>query len=249
MELFESSSPWVAALGTLVVGLVVASVVAALVNLLARRLLGSQEEAGRVGGTTFGIGATVAFLVALGQLTGGQAADVGLTAATSRLLAGLPNLFVALVVGVLGWVLAVTVRATLRQVLSRFQPVAADLLAPLAFWAILVLAGLVAADQVGIEVRFLQWLIALILGGFVLAAAIALGLGSRALVSEVVAGRHVSRIVGLGDEVEVGRHRGTVIGLGHASVRLTGPGGGQVELPNGFFLAHAVVIVRRAGEV
>lgn len=247
MELFESSSPWIQALGTLLIGLVIATVVAAVVNLLARKLLQDTSDAGKVGGATFWIVAVVSIAVALGQLTTGDATELGLTAATTRLLAGLPNLLVALLVGVMGWLLAVTVRGALRRVLARFQPVAAEILAPLAFWAVLILAGIVAADQIGIEVLFLEWLIGLVVGGIILAAALAVGLGSRDLVGQVVAGRHVERIVDIGDEVEVAGVLGTVIGLGHASARLA-TAGGEVELPNQRFLEGPVLITRRAGQ-
>lgn len=245
LALFESSSPWIAAGLILVVGILIAAFVAAAVNLLARRLLANTKEAGRVAGATFWIITAVTILVAAGRLTGPRTTQAGLTDATRTFLVRLPDLFIALLVVVIAYVVAVALRSLLRRVLARYQPAAADILSPAAFWAVLVLATLIAADQIGVEVRLVEGLLLLLVGGFVLAAALALGLGSRDLIGHVIAGRHAGRIVTVGDEIEVGRIRGTVAGLGHASVRLT-TSEGDVEIPNSEFLAGPVLITRRA---
>lgn len=246
LDLFESNTPWVAAGVVLGVGLVVAVAVAVLVNLISRRLLADHREAGRVAGGTFWVVVAASVIVALGRLAGPRTTQQGLTEATTRFLQRLPELLVALLVVVLGWVLAVAVRSLLRRLLQRFQPAASEVLAPVAFWGVLVLAVIVAADQVGIEVRFVQALLLLLVGGLVAAAALALGLGTRDLVAAVVAGRHVARIVAVGDEVEVAGHRGRVAALGHASVRLT-TDNGHVEVPNERFLDGVVVVRQRVG--
>lgn len=243
-QLLESSTPWIQAGVTLVAGLVVAAVVAAVVNFAMRRLLRDQALAGRVAGSVFWLLAAVGLVVAIGRLAEPDATETGLAAAAARMLSSLPDLLIALLVLVLGWAVATAVRGALRQALSRVRPEAGEILAPLTYWAILVLATLVAADQVGIQVSLLRNLLLLLLGGLVVAAAIAVGLGSRSLVGEIVAGRHAERIVAVGDRVRVAGHEGTVAALGHASVRLTTPDG-EVEIPNGLFLSAPVVVLTR----
>lgn len=244
-ELLESSTPWIQAGGVLLAGLLVAAVVAAVVNLAMRRLLRDPKLAGRVAGWVFWLIAAVGFVVAVGRLAEPDATETGLAAAASRLLSSLPDLVIAVLVVVLGWAVATAVRGVLRQVLGGVRPSAAELLAAVAYWSILVLAVLVAAEQVGIEVALLRQLLLLVLGGLVLAAALALGLGTRGLVGEVVAGRHVEQIVTVGDRVRVAGHEGSVAALGHASVRLT-TAEGEVEVPNGVFLAAPVVVLSRS---
>lgn len=245
-ELLESSAPWIEAGGTLVVGLLVAAVVAALVNLAMRRLLRDQALAGRVAGWVFWLIAVIGLLVAIARLAEPDATETGLAAAASRLLSSLPDLVIAVLVVVLGWAVATAVRGVLREVLRGVRPSATDLLGPVVFWAILVLAVLVAADQVGIQVALLRNLLLLVLGGVVLAASLALALGARQLVTEVIAGRHVEQIVGIGDRVRIGGHEGSVTALGHASVRLR-TAEGELEIPNGIFLTDPVLVVDRAG--
>lgn len=243
-DLLSSSGPWLAAAGTFVVGVLVAALVAAAVNLVMRRLLGETERAGRVAGTVFWVVSAVAFVVAVGRLAEPAATETGLAAAASRLLTALPDLLIALLVLVLGWALAVAGRAVVGQLVQRVRPAIADVVAAVTYWAILVLTVLIAADQAGIQVGLLRHLLLILVGGIVLAGAVALGLGTRDLVAEVVAGRHVERILQVGDEVEVAGHHGTVAALGHASVRLTTERG-EVEIPNGLLLDEPVVVTTR----
>lgn len=245
-ELLESSTPWIEAGGVLLVGLLVAAVVAAVVNLGMRRLLRDQALAGRVAGWVFWLIAAIGFVVAVGRLAEPDATQTGLAAASARLLSSLPDLVIAVLVVVLGWAAATAVRGALRQILSGLRPGTAEILAAVAYWTILVLALLVAAEQVGIEVAVLRQLLSLLLGGLILAAALAAGLGTRGLVAEIVAGRHVEQIVDIGDRISVAQHEGVVVALGHASVRLA-TADGEVEIPNGRLLAEPVVIRARSG--
>lgn len=245
MELLRSSSPWLVALVTFVVGLLIAAAVAALVNLVARRLLRDDRGAGRLASFVFWALGWVALLVAIGRLAEPDATEVGLTAAATRLLTALPDLIVALLVLVLGWVLAIAVRTLVQRAVASVRPGVADVLATIASWSILVLTVLIAADQVGIQVGLLRSLLLLVVGGAVLAAAVALGLGTRDLVAAVVAGRHVERIVRVGDLVEVVGVRGRVRALGHASILIT-TDGGDLEIPNPRLLAEPVLVVERA---
>lgn len=246
-ELLESSTPWIEAGGVLLVGILVAAVVAALVNLSMRRLLRDQKLAGRVAGWVFWLITAIGLIVAVGRLAEPDATETGLAAAASRLLSSLPDLVIAVLVVVLGWAVATAVRGVLRQLLGGVRgPSGSEALASVAFWTILVLAVMVAADQVGIQIALLRQLLLLVVGGLVLAAAVALGLGTRQLVGEVVAGRHVEQIVGVGDRIRVAGHEGSVTALGHASVRLSTTEG-EVEVPNGVFLSAPVVVVGRSG--
>jgi small-conductance mechanosensitive channel len=245
-ELLSSSEPWVEAAVTFGAGVILAALLAAAVNLVMRRLLDDHRRGGRGGGARVWVVAAVALLISMGRLAEPGATETGLAAAAARLLSALPDLILGLLVVVLGWAVAVAVRALVSQLLQRVRPSAAELVAGIVYWAILVLAILIAAEQVGIEIGLLRNLLLIVIGGLVFATAVALGLGTRDLVAEVVAGRHVERIVAVGDDIEVAGVRGVVTGLGHASVRLASPGGGEVELPNGLLLDEPVVIHARS---
>ncbi|MFP5309978.1 MAG: mechanosensitive ion channel domain-containing protein [Actinomycetes bacterium] len=248
-ELLTSSTPWIEAGVTLLLGVAVAAAVAALLNVAVRRLLRDPRTAGRISGSTFWALTVLAAVVAVGRLAEPEATRSGLEAAAARLLTAIPDLLVGLVVLVLGWSLAVALRTVLDRMLGRIAPTTAGVVAAVAFWSVLVLTVLVAADQIGIQVGVLRQLLLLLVAGAVAAVALALGLGSRDAVAAVVAGRHTERIVGVGDDVEVAGHRGRVTAVGHASVTLRTAAGAIVEVPHTALLAQPVVVHARADAI
>lgn len=241
MNDFQSMS-WLAAAAIAFAGVVVALGTAGLVRWLGARVLGDAERAGRFAAIV--AVATVALfgIAAVSRLVEPDLTEPGLRAATARVLATLPELLIAIVVVVAAVILASALRGLLRRILEPVRPGLAELAATLAYWALIGLGLLIAADQVGIQTGFLQQLLLVLLAGVIVGLAIAFGLGSRDLVAAVVAGRHVAQIVALDDEIEVDGHRGTVVELGHASVRVRLSDGRQAEIPNARLLGTTVVV-------
>lgn len=71
-----------------------------------------------------------------------------------------------------------------------------------------------AIGQLQIETALLNTVIAIVLVSFGAAAALALGLGSRQLVSEILAGVYVREIYRVGDSIVLGEIRGTIEEIG-----------------------------------
>lgn len=71
-----------------------------------------------------------------------------------------------------------------------------------------------AIGQLQIETALLNTVIAIVLISFGAAAALALGLGSRQLVSEILAGVYVRELYQVGDEIVLGEVRGTIEEIG-----------------------------------
>lgn len=244
-ELFTSGEPWFAAAAILLVGILVAVAVGSVVRWLARRLLRDEQRAGSAAIASFWSVIAVFGFAAVVRLLGGAGARDGLARTGEEVFATLPDVFLAVLVVVVGLLLAGAVRRVVRRGLERVRPEFADPVSTLAYWLIVVLAALLAANQIGVETRLAESVVVLVVAGVVLAAAAAFGLGTRDLVAAVVAGRHVAQVVGPGDEVEVAGHRGKVVELGHASVRIA-TGEAEVEVPNRMFLETAVVVLGRA---
>lgn len=223
--------------GYVLLAVVVLAVVGLLVGFVARRAVAEPARQRQLIRTAVGVVLVVFVLAALTPLTG--------AASASRVLAVLPAVVAATLILVLGLFVAPLARGLTHRGLAQLRPGVADLVAPLVYWLVIGLTVLLAADQLGLETRLVQQLVALVVGGLVLAAGLALGLGSRDLVGAVVAGRHVAQIVAVGDRVEVAGQAGTVVALGHASVRLALDGGGEVEVPNSLLLSQPVLVHRR----
>lgn len=246
-QLFSSGEPWFAAAGTLLAGVVVALAAGLLVRFVARRVLVDEDRAGHASIVAFWGVVAVFGLVAVVRLFGGEFAATGLSVAADRLFASLPDVVLAVLLLAVGFVLATGLRGLVQRGLDELQPGAAPAIGAAVYWTILVVAGLLAANQLGVRTQLADQVVALLVAGVVLAVALAFGLGSRDLLGAVMAGRHVARILAVGDEIETGSHRGAVVRLGPASVRLRDPDTGvEAEVPNSVLLSEVVVIHRRA---
>jgi small-conductance mechanosensitive channel len=241
-RLFESGDPWFAAAETLLIGVAVALAVGLLIRFPARRVLGDDQRAQHT--ALMAIWGVVAIfgLMAIVRLFGGAAAEAGLTAAGNRLFGAVPDLLVGLVIIALGFIGATATRAVLGRALHDVSPGRASTYGSVAATVVMIIAVLLAVSQVGIQTRLAEGIVLLVVGGVMLAAAVAAGLGARGLAGAFVAGQHIRSTLHVGDEVEVGSVRGAVVNLGATSVRLRCDDGTLAEVPNPAFLAATVRI-------
>ena len=232
------------AAAVLVAGLVLALVArAVVVRLLGRVLTGRDgrpvpqvRSAGR-GVLWFLV--LVSVVVATSLLAPDLLADV-----PAQVLRFLPRLGVALVVLWVGVVAASLLRQLVEAGLSGIGVAQAGLLGRIAYWVVLGLAILMAADQLGVETGVLQTMLFILLLVAGAAVALAVGLGGRALAGNVIAGRYVDDRFRVGELIEVEDLRGTIVEVGLASVTISDSQGALVEIPHGYLLARPV---RRSG--
>jgi Conserved TM helix len=183
----------------LVVAVLIAALVAWIVRVLLRRSLLSvhfDERTRQWGGeTTTGwsgsqspttlVTRCVSWLIMfVGFLIGISAFDATLTSRlVMRAFEYLPNLFAAIVVLILGSIVA---RFLARGVLIgavNMNLQHARLLSIGVKWLVLVVAGAMSLDHLGIGGRIIHLAFGLLFGGIVLALALAVGLGSKDMVS------------------------------------------------------------------
>jgi small-conductance mechanosensitive channel len=162
----------------------------------------------------------------------------------ARVLAFLPRLGVALVILWVGAVVAGLLRQVVEASLSGIQVARAAVIGRIAYWVVLGLAILMAADQLGVETGVLQTALFMLLLIAGVAVAIAVGLGGRALAGNVIAGRYVDDRFTVGERIEVDEWRGTIVEVGLASVTISDTQGELVEIPHGYLLTRPV---RRSG--
>ncbi len=105
---------------------------------------------------------------------------------------------------------------------------------------VLVMAVLLAMQQLTIDATFLLDVLLVILGGAAVAVAIAFGWGARTTAENLVATRYVEQNFAVGDAVAVEGVTGTIERISPASVVLRTAQGGKAVIPNGV-LARAVV--------
>ncbi len=183
----------------LLLALVAAAVIGWLLALVLRRFLRSIDFDGQVQrlglsgliewapgqSPTLLVARTAMWLVILvGFMVGVTAFDAALTSALAlRLLQYVPNVIAAALVLGVGIVLARFIaRGVLIAAVNRNLQ-HASLLSLGVKWMMLVMAGAMALDHLGIGGRIVHLAFALLFGGIVLTLALAIGLGSKDLVS------------------------------------------------------------------
>ena len=88
-----------------------------------------------------------------------------------------------------------------------------------------------ALSQLGVDTTILSIIAAAVVFGLAGAFALLVGLGGREMGGELAAGRHLARLVRVGDHIEVNGVAGVVIALHPASVEVGGDDG-VIHVPN-----------------
>ena len=109
------------------------------------------------------------------------------------------------------------------------------------FAAVLAVAALLAAAQLGIDISLLVLLAAVFLGTVGLVVALSLGVGLAPLSGNIAAGRYVQgNDIQVGDEISVDGVTGIIENLGYASVTLRSEDGSLHHVPNRVLLEGIV---------
>ena len=109
------------------------------------------------------------------------------------------------------------------------------------FAAVLAVAALLAAAQLGIDISLLVLLAAVFLGTVGLVVALSLGVGLAPLSGNIAAGRYVQgNDIQVGDEISVDGVTGIIENLGYASLTLRSEEGSLHHVPNRVLLEGIV---------
>ncbi len=143
-----------------------------------------ESPAALIGRLVFWMIFVVALLMGIEALE--MPATAGLVAAVLRFL---PNLVVAALVMVVGWLLANFLAQAVLIGAVNAQVAGAPLIAGAVRWLLLVFAGAAALTQLGIAREMVLLAFGIAFGGTVLALALAFGLGGKELAREVLESR------------------------------------------------------------
>jgi small-conductance mechanosensitive channel len=188
------------------------------------------------------VGRLVFFVLALATLV--QTVDAlhltPLSNALQQLLDYMPRLVLAIVILVLGAAISDALAEGVTVATKRAGVLYGNVLGQIVRWLILVLAVLMALQQLTIDATFLLDVLVLVLGGFVVALAIAGGWGTRTIVENIVAGRYVAQTLAIGDRIESEALAGTIERIDIASTTIRAADGAVSVIPNGYFLTRTV---------
>ena len=209
---------------------------------LIARLAGSSRV--RVGRSANVLGAIVYwmvllfFVVAATQVLGLQT----FTDWLSRLLDYLPTLAAGLLIVIAGYVLASFAADLVHATATRLQPAQRSALARLAQGITLVAAILVGADQIGIKVTWIAILAALIIASILGGVTIAVSLGARGYVANLIGAHYLRQAFQIGQRVRVSGFEGRIVDVSATSLVLE-TADGRVALPGRVYHDEPIVLL------
>lgn len=163
------------------------------------------------------------------------------TTALMAIIAYIPNVIAALLIVTLGALLA----SFIGNLVKTTPLEASELLGQVAYWAILIFAGLAALTQLNIAPELVQILFSAVIGAVALAAALAFGLGLRHEAADMLAATELRRVVDRGDAISLNAEgrtlTGTIQRIGLLSTQLATESG-VVLVRNRMFLDRLATV-------
>lgn len=192
------------------------------------------------------VGAVVYWVVVLFFLTAATHA-LGLRTFTdwlARLLDYLPTLAAGLLIIVAGYLISGFVADIVRATASPLSSLQRTALARVAQGATLVVAILVGADQVGLKVTWLAIFAAVVLASVMGGLMVAVSLGARGYVANLLGSHYVGQALRRGQRVRVAGHEGRLVDVTATSIVLETEEG-RVLLPARLYHEEAIVVLAR----
>lgn len=164
------------------------------------------------------------------------------TAWLKDLVGYLPTLFAGALIILAGVLLSGLAREVTVAALPALPEPQRQLLGRVVQGTVLLAAVVVGADQIGIRITFLIILAAVIIGAVVSGVALAVSLGARTFVSNLIGAHYLRQAFGVGQRVRVAGFEGRIIELTAVSMVLESDEG-RVTLPAKIYNEEPIVLV------
>jgi small-conductance mechanosensitive channel len=160
----------------------------------------------------------------------------------SGIVKNVPGVLAGLLIIAAGFVTSGFVGDLIRSSTRRFQETQQAALARVAQVATLLVALLVGADQIGLEVRWVGVLAAVALGVTLGGAALAVSLGSKHFVANAIGAHYMRQSFRVGEKVRLMGFEGRIIDINATSVVLE-TAAGRVNIPAGMYSSAAIELL------
>lgn len=181
------------------------------------------------------------FMVAIDAL------DIAVFSRWVRLIASyLPRLAIAAALLFVGMVAGRLARNAIVKTAVRLPASQARSLARFAQLAIVIAAGLIAAERLGLDVSLLSAMFMILLAATLAGAALAFGLGARDLVADILAMHYVNKSHRLGQLVRLGPDEGRIVRTSRTAVSLE-TADGEMLIPGRDFVNTRCVLLSEEG--
>lgn len=138
----------------------------------------------------------------------------------SNLLRYLPRLFSALALFMIGIYIANFVRTAIYGLFTSLNMSGAKVISSIAFYSIAILVTITALNQAGVDTTIVTNNITIILGAFLLTFALAFGLGSKDVITNLLLTFYARKNYTIGEKIKVDGREGEIIAIENISMTL-----------------------------
>jgi hypothetical protein len=164
----------------------------------------------------------------------------------SNIVGYVPRILAAILIAALGTIVARVARRIVTGATRSANLPAAERIGRATELALLIGVGLVAIEQLGIEVSLLATVIVVVLSALLGGAALAFGLGGRAWVENVLSAHYVERLYRAGQTIRVRDIEGRIVRITETAIILESAEG-EVALPAREFASNPSTLILRKG--
>lgn len=138
----------------------------------------------------------------------------------SNLLAYLPQLFAALVIFIIGLILANFLRKSIKSFFDSMDLSGSKIISQIVFFIILIFTSITALNQAGVDTQIITNNITMILAAFLLAFSLAIGFGAQKVVGELLKTFYARKTYEVGQVIEFNNVKGEIESIDGISVKL-----------------------------
>ncbi|MFC4222219.1 mechanosensitive ion channel family protein [Flagellimonas marina] len=136
------------------------------------------------------------------------------------LLRYLPRFFSALVLLMIGFYIGNLVKNTVKRLFDSLELGGSNLVSNLLFYIIVIFMSITALNQAGVDTTIITNNITMILGSFLLAFGLGLGLGSKDVIADILRSYYTRKTYAVGDKITIGDDSGTIEAIENNSLTL-----------------------------
>lgn len=142
------------------------------------------------------------------------------TEQVGKLIEYIPKLFVSLIILVLGFYASDAIKGIVANTARSYGITAWKLISGVVFYILLIAIAITALNQAGINTDIITSNIYIILGGIVLAFAVAYGFAARNVLSSILTSFYTRGNYRLGQLMQIDEHKGRIIRIDNVSITL-----------------------------
>ncbi|PZD78233.1 mechanosensitive ion channel domain-containing protein [Mesonia sp. K7] len=139
---------------------------------------------------------------------------------TSNLISYLPQFFTALLIFIGGIYFANFIKVSVRNILKSFDINGSKTISLLVFYFLAIMVSITALNHAGVETELITNNLFLIIGAFLVAFAIAFGLGSKEVVYKLLIGFYSRKNIAVGDFIKIDEIEGMVLAIENISLKV-----------------------------